>query len=521
MQRRNEYFRAVLAAASVLAVLGLAGCLGLAGDLMPDDGLPTSDATLRAYSQTFTATEDFRKGVLNGVSDDTAGQLQMSIGQTAFATPYMWIPNSTENSITLIDTIKSEVVGTYPLADPVTGEPCYNPSRTTVDFNWDVWVGCRGFSSYINGRQGKTIQEVDDKVMKVSFKTGKVLLSLKVGNAPRALAIDANNHVWIGASVDDTVWEVDGDTGQCYRGNGCQSPAIAVPDFPYGAVVDQDGMLWIVNNKVPTAQPDQLTKIDTRTGQVVAIYGPYLRNGCNGLYGIAIDQLGDAWVGGFECDDVVKVNGKTGELIGAYLVGGKFSRGVAVDLDGNVWVASSGTNTITKVNGATGALISTVGVGSQPIGVAVDAYGHVWAVNRGADSVTKVNGIKSTTAVTGVGNGPYSYSDMLGLALRTITLRKQLVATWRSVVDAGHERARFTTIGWAADVPPNTTFSVRVRCAQDRLALETVPFGPEMLAPGAVSCGGQSRFLELEARFTSVGTSASPALKDLTVHWEG
>lgn len=498
---------------------GVTACSGAVGDLPLNDLRPDGDPA-KAYSRTFTVSEDFRQGTLNGLSDDSAGQLQMAIGQTAFATPYMWIPNSQENSITLVDTIKSEVIGTYPLID-ANGETCYNPSRTTVDFNWDVWVGCRGFASYINAPHAKPINEVDNKVMKVSFKTGKVILSVRVGDAPRALAIDANNHVWVGASVDDEVWEIDGDTGQCYRGDGCPNPAIPVTDFPYGAVVDQDGTLWVAHNKVPTGQPDQVTRIDTRTGQVMGVHGPYLRGSCNGLYGIAVDQLGDVWLGGFECNDVVKVSGKTGEMIGAYPVGGQHSRGVAVDLDGNVWVATSGTNTVTKINGATGALLATVGVGGAPIGVAVDAYGHVWSVNHGANSVTKVNGLKGTTAATDVGSRPYSYSDMMGLALRTITLRNQAVASWRTVVDAESERARFTSVQWTAELPSNTTFSVRVRCAADEAGLESVTFGPEMFAPGELSCAEGQRFLELEARFTAVGTSASPVLRDLTVHWEG
>ncbi|MHB8874171.1 MAG: YncE family protein, partial [Myxococcaceae bacterium] len=261
---------------AVLSVAGLlAGCDGRVGAVDPADTVEPLGGPDR-YSQTFTTTEDFQAGLSNGVSDDSAGQLQMSIGQTAFQTPYMWIPNSTENSITLIDTMKNEVIGTYPLVS-AAGETCWNPSRTTVDFNWDVWVGCRGTNSYINGRMGRSIQEVDNKVMKVSFRTGKVLLSVQVGNAPRAVAIDANNHVWVGASADDTVWEIDGDTGQCYRGNGCPKPAIAVPDFPYGAVVDQDGRLWLSHNKVTTDDQDQVSMIDTLTGAVLGIYGPFNR----------------------------------------------------------------------------------------------------------------------------------------------------------------------------------------------------------------------------------------------------
>ncbi|MBS1153054.1 MAG: Kelch repeat-containing protein, partial [Myxococcaceae bacterium] len=228
------------------------------------------------FAQSFTSREDFKTGTYNGVSDDVAGDLSMAIGQSAFATPYLWVPNATENSLSMIDTKTAALVGSYPLANPA-GQPCYNPSRTTVDFNFDCWVGCRGFSSYLESYGGQPINEVDTKVMKVSFKDGKVLKSINVGHAPRALALDAKNHLWVGNSVDDTVWELDGDTGQCYRGDGpgCGSPSVKLGcDFPYGAVVDQKQMLWLACRGY-AGQDGRVAKVDTATGTVVGLYGPF------------------------------------------------------------------------------------------------------------------------------------------------------------------------------------------------------------------------------------------------------
>lgn len=474
-----------------------------------DAGLgPGSDAAVaQRYSKTYTEAQDFTEGVLNGLSSDSEGQLQMNVGQTEFATPYLWVPNSAENTITLIDTTDMSTIGTYPLIDD-DGETCSNPSRTTVDFNWDVWVGCRGEESYCN--RGECPNEmdpekVDNKVMKVSFRDGHVMLSVHVGNGPRALALDANNNLWVGCSVDDTVWEIDAETGACLRGEGCAQPAIAVPDFPYGSVVDQKGVLWTNHNEIPTESPCEVSRIDTTSGQVLGVYGPYIRNGCDDLYGITVDQLGDVWLGGFHCDDVVKISGQSGfegSLIGTYLVGGEDTRGVAVDLDGNLWAASSSTNTVTKLNGATGALLNTVQVGTSPIGVAVDSYGHVWVVNQGANSVTKINGIDMTTQEIDVGRGPYTYSDMLGLSLRTITLRNQSIATWRAQIDSGSSTSHFTELRWSVDVPPSTEFSVRYRCAKNQQGLDTAAFSLPMAEPGPVDCGELPlEWLEVEARF--------------------
>lgn len=490
------------------------------------------------FARTFTSREDFRAGTYNGISDDTAGDLTMTVGQSRFATPYMWVPNSSENSISAIDTKTSALVGTWPLTSD-TNEPCSNPSRTTVDFNFDCWVGCRGTNSYLESYGGQPVNEVDVKVMKVSLREGRVIRTVKVGHAPRALALDAKNHLWVGNSVDDTVWEIDGDTGQCYRGDGpgCAQPAVQLGcDFPYGAVVDQKQMLWIVCRGY-AGQDGRVAKVDTATGTVIARYGPFgtarptvfgdPRGGCIQLYGISVDQLGDIWVGGFTCNDVIKLSGATGELMGVKKLGGTTTRGVAIDLDGNVWAASSSTSTVSKIEGATGNLLKTVDVPNGPIGVAVDAYGHMWAVSQSANSVTKVNGVDSSKKATMVGQGPYSYSDMLGLSLRMVTLGRQAIATWRGVVDSSDDTSKFSTVKWTVETPTNTSLTVRVRCAPTKAALATAPFGRELASSGAaVDSGGGScsrttpqRYLEAEARFTSTGTSASPALHDLTAYW--
>lgn len=505
------------------------------GGTEPDAG--TTPGTER-FARTFTSKDDFRAGTSNGVSDDVAGDLTMAIGQSRFATPYLWVPNSSENSLSAIDTKTSALVGTWPLVTD-TGEPCHNPSRTTVDFNFDCWVGCRGTNSYLQSYGGEPLAQVDVKVMKVSLREGRVIKSINVGHAPRALALDAKNHLWVGNSVDDTVWELDGDTGQCYRGDraGCAQPAIQLGcDFPYGAVVDQKQMLWLVCRGY-AGQDGRVAKVNTATGQVVGLYGPFgtttpsvfgeARAGCIQLYGISVDQLGDIWVGGFTCNDVIKLSGATGALLGVKKLGGTTTRGVAIDLDGNVWAASSSTATVSKIEGATGNLLKTVDVPNGPIGVAVDAYGHLWAVSQSANAVTKVNGVDSAKKTTMVGQGPYSYSDMLGLSLRMVTLGRQAVATWRGVIDSNDATAHFNTLKWTAETPTNTTLTMRVRCATTKAALSTAAFGRELASSGAAvdSAGGScsrtspQQFLEVEARFASSGTSASPTLHDLTAYW--
>jgi len=527
-------------------VVGLMGVLALAGaGIMCSSKKPASappggdDDTFipsGRQSHTFTSAADWAQGTADGVNWDSGGEVQMSANVSMYQTPYLWVPNSVDRTVSKIDTTTLQVVGTYPLVDG-QGNDCWNPSRTTVDLDGNVWVGCRGGNSYINGPPDQALvpQTVDHRVVKLARDDGHVLLSVVVGYAPRGLAIDVNNHVWIGCSVDDTVWEIDGDTGACYRGDaaGCAAPAIAVADFPYGAAIDQRGHLWLPCLAIPLESHPLLTEVDTTTGTVLGIYGPYDRNGVIQLYGIAIDQLNDIWLGGFGGNDVVKVKGvagvnptdgqtyAAGQMIGAYMSGGTASRGVAVDLDGNVWVAMSGTSTAVKINGQSGAIMATVNVGSGPIGVGVDAYGNAWTVNQGGNSVHRINGLDTSVKVEiPVGNGPYSYSDMLGMALRTITHRNEGFASWNVVVDSGVENPAWESVHWTANTPAGTSIKARTRCAVSTDALANAPWSPFLSAPGYMSCAGSAgRYAEVEVRFSSTTPGLSPVLQDLTVYW--
>ncbi|MBW2701552.1 MAG: hypothetical protein JRF33_12115 [Deltaproteobacteria bacterium] len=523
----------------VLSLFVLAAC----SDDTPSSGTDAGDGDAGyippdRQSRTFTSQADWESGSMSGLNPDATGSLQMNAGLALFETPFMWVPNSTDRTVSKIDTKTMEVLGTFDLVDR-DGEWCYNPSRTTVDIQGNVWVGCRGNASYINRSAvtaGMVPATVDNKIMKISGQNGSILISRRVGHAPRSLSLDANNHLWVGCSVDDTVWEVDGDTGACYRGEGagCPNPAIPVDDFPYGSVVDQRGHLWIVHNRIAIGNPaDLVTEINTQDGLVLGVYGPYDREGCMDLYGIAVDQLNNIWLGGFACDDVLKIKGTdgvnpadgityaTGELIGAYLVGGSLSRGVAVDLDGNVWVASSTTATISKIKGSDGELLATIGVGDGPIGVGIDAWGNGWAVSRVANTVTRINGLDmSDTFVVPVGLGPYSYSDMLGLSLRTITHQNDGFAWWLGNVDSGMESPDWLSINWVADAPDGTRVEARFRCHENEEELATASWGESLTEPGEISCPTGGRYGQVEIRMYAAGTARSPVLESVTLYWE-
>jgi DNA-binding beta-propeller fold protein YncE len=477
------------------------------------------------FVATFSTTSDFMRGVADGVSYDVPDQVQMQIALTTFKTPYLWVPNSDDvpPTISKIDVATAKELGRYPLVD-ADGKTCYWPSRTTVDSNFDVWVGCRGSASYsytyCPADPNCGIEDrIDHKVMKVSFETGKVLLTINVGHAPRGFGIDAKGNVWLVNSADNTLWELDGQTGTCLRGDSsmnptCAAPAIAVPPFPYGAMVDADGDLWVVSNDI--AKTSMIYRVNTTTAEVSS-FGPFVRDGCQAAYSLAVDLAKHVWVSGFSCGDLFELDGHTGHLINDVQLGGE-TRGVAVDTNGDVWVASSGINAISKVNGFTVKKVTSQTVGMEPIGVGIDATGHAWVVHRGSNDVYRMQSLEpyAIDARIPVGQGPYTYSDMLGLSLNLITRGKSSNATWTIIVDSQKTDAQFTDVSWSADVPTGTTFGVHYCCNNDSTALTGMTWSSLLAQPGAIQCSG--RYLQVQAVFTGSG-SLSPALHSLSASW--
>ena len=476
---------------------------------------PLQDPLTGRFSKTFTSDEDFSQGSERGVNHTAnPGALQMTTSRATFDTPFLWVANSLDNTVSQIESKTGAITRTVQLVKD--GKKCIDPSRTAVNADNDVWVACRGSAN----------------MAKVSHETGAVLMIVELEGQPRGIGVDANGKVWVGCCRPgedlDPIYKIDDKTGECLMGNraGCQKPPLMVSDWPYGAAVDQKGFLWVVSNGASSHRKSFLTKIDTATDELV---GTYTRpSGCAFFYGIAIDQLGDIWTGNFTCDDVLKFDGETGKFIGAYGSGGAATRGVAIDLDGNLWVANSNNSTIAKLNGATGNLLLSLQVGKvvdgatqgQPIGVTVDALGHVWAVNRATDEVIKINGLTHEMQRIKVGNGPYTYSDMMGTLLNSITLRRDSTASWTVHYDTGVTRPVWKEINWKGFTSGNSKIRVRTRCAADKAGLAVVTWSPYGVEPGPFQCPS-ARWIQLEVQFSTPNKSYTPILDEIALTWEG
>jgi len=328
-----------------------------------------------------------------GTNPQFTGNLRGTVSHTSAKsggnTTYIFVPNSNEATVSKIRSEDCTEECKYSVGS--------NPSVAAVDMDGNVWIG--------NHDSGD--------VTKVKSDTCNVIDTYDVGDGPQALAIDGDGNLWVGNSNDNTLWKLDGKTGNCLIGDPKRNPTcpsgstpILIPDYPYGAVYDCGGNIWVISQTSNT-----LYKVRVSDATIIGRYDIG-----DQTYGIAIDRNGDLWLSGSGSGNIYKLNGNTGVIICKKYLGGVTS-GIAIDRDNNAWVSDSKSGYLYKVDGSSCEILGTHGTGSEPVGVGMDFKDNVWVVNRMDNSAIKydLNGTKVCTAPTG--DGPSAYSDMTGYSL--------------------------------------------------------------------------------------------------------
>lgn len=353
-----------------------------------------------------------------------------------------------------------------------------------------------------------------------------------------------NGHVWIGCHGSGAAYKLNGTNGDLM-----ESLSLG-PFFPYGFVLDNMEQIWVASRYFggPTDE-DGLIRLDIDNGSFEKVAGSPKP------YGIAMDGDGNIWVTTLDTPGAVYRYSPSQDSWAFLDMAGKHLRGIAVDDDGWVWViVTSGRSEIALIDSATfpskSSWVGTYYLGNDDngdqsdgnyspwggAGVAVDFKGHVWGVSKhlnGPDVgiVTRLEVDRSGPVpnvvgkqIIPVGSEPYSYSDMIGYHLRHFTTEE---GWYRQVFDVCPDRAtKWHQIDWESQVPPNTSFVIRARTANQRMDLETAAWTTVVQVPGDTSPNAlpaslpEGHFIELEVRLSTDDKGVSPKVGAITFGYE-
>jgi hypothetical protein len=379
-------------------------------------------------------TDDDGDGVKFDIPSPSSGDPGCGEAQPAFS--YIWIANSSQGTVSKIDTKTGIEEGRY-RTSPAGSE---SPSRTSVNQYGDVAVGNRNGNGYIT-KIAATLDRCVEKngIPGIQTSTGPddilpwdedecVLWSTPVtigSNGPRAVAWEGgeidpftcentvpNPRLWVGWDTSpQRVVRVDGETGAVLDDVNLGSASGRI----YGGGVDGDGNMWMVNRGA-----NRLIRVDAVTLAVE-------NWGIPGVpYGMGVDANGDPWINtysqGAGNDRMWRFDTALEQFVDTGS-GGGYYRGMNLDRQGRAWVAGNQPCRLGVWDAVGDAMIddsiALPGCGT-PVGVSIDHDGFVWVVDQNGTAY-KVDPDTHQIELTVTGlTGPYTYSDMTGAGLNLV-----------------------------------------------------------------------------------------------------
>jgi hypothetical protein len=347
-------------------------------------------------------------------------------GEVGFS--YIYIANSAESTMSKINTETMEEEGRY-LTHPSGGG---DPSRTSVTIDGElgsinnretggtltVWTRTEHCDPMTNGVPGLQTSTGPNEVLPWGLDDCVAWFTDTVGNM-RAIAWVAGEYnretceyegqwLWAASTAPVVVYRLDRDTGTILD-------EVAVPQitYGYGGATDAEGNFWIIS------RGDELARIDADDLSVQAWTIPH------DVYGVTVASDGRVWMSALLSSTTSAVRFTpatetfelaTGDV--AYAMSG-----IAEDAMGRMWMNDWNDPykiyPIDKETMVTGEPF-VMGAGNVAKGIAVDRHGFVWTahfddvayrMDPDADTVDTVGGLVY----------PYTYSDMTGGALQSVT----------------------------------------------------------------------------------------------------
>ncbi|MCY1060501.1 hypothetical protein [Nannocystis sp. SCPEA4] len=406
----------------------------------PTTSTTSSEASSSSSSSTSTSTTSTPLGVKFdlGTPPDLGAPVGCKSGELEFS--YIWISNSPEGTVSKIDTKTRTEVARY-RTGPESGP---DPSRTSVNLRGDVAVVNRaGSITKIFARHADCVDHDGSGTIDTSTGAGDVLAwgadECVVWNTPLQPA--ARPAAWTSGTqtvdgdgctthVDPEVWTSAPDglgNATVYLLRGDDGTIVASTMLPgvdggfgvYGGAVDANNDFWGASW---STGPLVHVRKDDLTYEIIQVPDP--TQSFFTVYGFTVDHAGRPWVGGqntLQRYDPTTATWTQAVLPADYT---SLSRGMQEDAKGHLWVAALAQG-ILRVDTDSATFVELIDSSTlvnlhYPAGISVDVDGKVWMVDTDANGAHVVD--PDTHAVQFVGglNGPYTYSDMTGWALKNV-----------------------------------------------------------------------------------------------------
>lgn len=492
----------------------------------------------------YTSLDDFSEGILSPELNYSNSENKLHLLNKDITFPFIWIPNN-NGTVSKINSLTGEEIARYIVWPSKNKATLYNgPSRTAIDLDGNCWVANRGLGTIVKIGSKENLQfedrnkngicdtcidlnnngiiddnEVlpwgeDECVLKEILLFGDNpgayipgTYSKEYSNSifPRALAIDKNNNLWVGAYDLKKYYKIDCITGSILS-------VIDLNDWnhhPYGAVVDKYGFLW--SSSGPSEEKN-LIKIDTNKEIVVSKISnlqeltPYC---------LALDKFDHLFISGWTSNKLARLNIINNNLDWVYSDSKNLnnSRGITCTSDGDVWIANSGNNTVARYSN-NGNFIISIPAAKNPTALSVDNMGNIWVCGLTDEKIYMIDSLANTiNLVKDIPNsdGHNAYSDMTGIISRTITNK---IGRWTVIYDSKSINTLWEKISWDSEEPTGTLITVKVRTSIDKINWSNWKLISNNSSLKSILPG---RFLHIEATFKIISGNISPSLSKIII----
>jgi hypothetical protein len=332
---------------------------------------------------------------------------------------YLWAANSSQGTITKIDTKTVTELGRYIVRPDSNG----SPSRTSVGLSGHVAVANRNggvtkiyaneeFCEESNGMPGIQTSNSNQALPwgteeciawhKPMQYASQRPVAWGAGNFNEGSCFWEEEELWTAATQGQTidVYVLDGDDGATLEMITLQGVSANYYGI-YGGAVDGNGDFW-------GSQLGQGQLVRVNRDDMTYDLWPMASSG----YGMTVDSEGFVWT----CSSTVARFDPNTEQWATANVGGQAGCMADAEEDGLLWMSSG--NNVIGVNRDTLVVEKTWQTGGT-YGISIDFEGYVWAVAYGS-TASKVDPVTGQFWTYNGLVGAYTYSDMTGYALSNV-----------------------------------------------------------------------------------------------------